>query len=461
MGNILVEETTMAAIADSIRERGGTDGKLKPAAMPQAILDIPAGGTGADESLPVRFFDYDGTLLYSYSLEELQGMAELPALPVHEGLVCQGWNWSLEGLKAVNREMNAAAVYITDDGATRLYVHLEKDNLDPVVSFSQSVPGGVQVDWGDGSGPEASPGETGKVTIVHSYENSGDYLVRILPEEGCMITLAGTSKGGGEIFSAGESSLFANMKHSSAVRKAELGKNIELLDAYCFYGFSRMESISMPADTGGIGRGAFRECRSLRFAGLPETMDSIQQETFKDCSGMRHVSLPDGILSIPGDVFSSCADLMEITLPDCVETLGGMSFVGCSSLRSVYLPQKVSSMGNYIFKDDKILEGITVPESTREIPPYFITGCYLVTEAVIPYWVEKLSAYAFYGCQSIRDYYFMPEAPPVLNGTSVFGGIQTYCKIHVPKGCLEAYQAADNWSNYAGYMVEMEEGEVH
>ena len=317
------------------------------------------------------------------------------------------------------------------------------------------------MDWGDGSGPEASPGETGKVEVRHSYGSPGDYLVCILPEDGCMITLAGTSKGGGEIFSDGESSLFANMKHSSAVRKAELGKNIEMMDSYCFYGFSRMESISIPADTGGIGRGAFRECRSLKFAGLPGIIDSILQETFEECSRMRHISLPDGILSILGDAFSSCTDLMEITLPDCVETLGGMSFVGCSSLRSVYLPQKVSSMGNYIFKDDKILEGITVPESTREIPPYFITGCYLVTEVVIPYWVEKLSAYAFYGCQSIRDYYFMPEAPPVLNGTSVFGGIQTYCKIHVPKGCLEAYQAADNWSNYAGYMVEMEEGEVH
>ena len=103
MRNILVEQGTMAAIADSIRERGGTDGRMKPAAMPQAILDIPAGGTGADESLPVRFFDYDGTLLYSYSLEELQGMAALSELPAHEGLVCQGWNWSLEGLKAVNR----------------------------------------------------------------------------------------------------------------------------------------------------------------------------------------------------------------------------------------------------------------------------------------------------------------------------------------------------------------------
>lgn len=461
MGNILVEETTMAAIADSIRERGSTDKRLKPAAMPQAILDIPAGGTEADESLPVRFFDYDGTLLYSYSLEKLQGMAALPELPAHEGLVCQGWNWSLEGLKAVNREMNAAAMYITDDGATRLYVHLEKDNLDPVVSFSQTVPGGVQVDWGDGSAAETSPGETGKVTVGHSYKNSGDYLVRILPEEGCMITLAGTSKGGGEIFCAGESSLFENMKHSSAVRNAELGKNIELLDSYCFYGFSRLESISIPADTGRPGRGAFRECRSLKFAGLPGTMDSIQQESFKECSRMRHFSLPDGILSIQGDAFSFCADLMEITLPDCVETLEGMAFVGCSSFRSVYLPQRVSSIGSYTFKDNKILEGITFPESIRQIPSYLITGCYLVTEVVIPDWIEKLSTYAFYGCQSIRDFYFMPETPPVLNGTSVFGGIQAYCRVHVPKGCLEAYQTADNWSNFASYMVEMEEGEVH
>ena len=30
---------------------------------------------------PIRFFDYNGTLLYSYTLEELQNLTELPPPP--------------------------------------------------------------------------------------------------------------------------------------------------------------------------------------------------------------------------------------------------------------------------------------------------------------------------------------------------------------------------------------------
>lgn len=39
-------ETYFEDIADAIRERGGTSATLTPAAMPQAILDIPGGGGG-------------------------------------------------------------------------------------------------------------------------------------------------------------------------------------------------------------------------------------------------------------------------------------------------------------------------------------------------------------------------------------------------------------------------------
>lgn len=67
MGNVLVDHNTLSAIAESIREKKGSGEKMKPAMMPDAIRSIPSGGGGTevDESLPVRFFDYDGTLLYS------------------------------------------------------------------------------------------------------------------------------------------------------------------------------------------------------------------------------------------------------------------------------------------------------------------------------------------------------------------------------------------------------------
>ena len=48
----------------------------------------------------VNFFDYDGTLLYSYTYEEACALTELPPLPVHEGLEVREWNYTLEDIKA-------------------------------------------------------------------------------------------------------------------------------------------------------------------------------------------------------------------------------------------------------------------------------------------------------------------------------------------------------------------------
>ena len=73
MANVLVNEKTLKAIADAVRARGGTSALMKPGEIPDAVSKIPSGGSGADMSLPVRFFDYEGTLLYSFSLEELAG----------------------------------------------------------------------------------------------------------------------------------------------------------------------------------------------------------------------------------------------------------------------------------------------------------------------------------------------------------------------------------------------------
>lgn len=54
-------ESYFEDIADAIRERGGTSATLTPAAMPQAILDIPGGGGSSAVLTPV----YSG-LSYSY-----------------------------------------------------------------------------------------------------------------------------------------------------------------------------------------------------------------------------------------------------------------------------------------------------------------------------------------------------------------------------------------------------------
>ena len=60
------------------------------------------GGNGGKELTrnDVNFFDYDGTLLYSYSWEEAKKLTELPEAPSHEDMNFVEWNYTLEDIKA-------------------------------------------------------------------------------------------------------------------------------------------------------------------------------------------------------------------------------------------------------------------------------------------------------------------------------------------------------------------------
>ena len=67
-----------------------------------------SGGGSTDEGElkrnDVNFFDYDGTLLYSYSWDEAKELTELPPLPVHDGLEVREWNYTLEDIKEQGME---------------------------------------------------------------------------------------------------------------------------------------------------------------------------------------------------------------------------------------------------------------------------------------------------------------------------------------------------------------------
>ena len=106
------------------------------------MLNELAGDSDSSSSIDdeVLFIDYDGTILYSYSLSDIQALSELPKLPSHSGLICQGWNWTLDEIKARNCPLIVGAIYITDDGATRIRIKIRKDDRSDInIHFMQSV----------------------------------------------------------------------------------------------------------------------------------------------------------------------------------------------------------------------------------------------------------------------------------------------------------------------------------
>ena len=190
--------TAVGNAYNKILEKGGTVPALQTVAnLATAIDSIPAGGGGETPASAkwndVTFIDYDGSVLYSYSLAEAQALTELPALPSHDGLVCQGWNWTLEAIKALNRPVTVGAMYITDDGATRLHIRIATvGRMTVPLYIGQTVANGVSIDWGDGSAAGTLAG-TGNVNTSHTYAEPGDYIISLMPQDGCTLSFGSGS----------------------------------------------------------------------------------------------------------------------------------------------------------------------------------------------------------------------------------------------------------------------------
>ena len=230
MSNVLIDRGTMGAIAESIRSKTGAADPMKPREMPGAIDSIPSGGGGsaADPELPVRFFSYDGDLLFSYTLEEIAELEDLPPVPEVQGLISQGWNWTLAELIENGREADVGPMYITDDGATRVYISLTEGRLSPVLGFQQNKANGVTVDWGDGSTQETSSLLNAAVNMEHTYARAGKYVISLLPDQDATLTLQSYSPSAGcsKLVYANRATSNENKVYVCAVTNIELGRNI-------------------------------------------------------------------------------------------------------------------------------------------------------------------------------------------------------------------------------------------
>lgn len=79
-----------------------------------------------------------------------------------------------------------------------------------------------------------------------------------------------------------------------------------------------------------------------------------------------------------------------------------------------------------------------------------------ITKVTIPASVTEIGSSAFSGCTGLTEVIILAKEPPGyidgVVGTLMFE--RTTCIIVVPKGCADAYKAADIWKNYADRITE-------
>lgn len=451
----------LADIASAIREKKGSSEPINAKDFSNEIRSIQSGAAPMVEEKDVSFWDYDGTLLYSYTIEEAQALTELPTPPSHEGLVFDGWNWDYEDVIALDYPMDIGALYVTDDDKTRLYLEIEQEEgVD--IELSISVNGNfAYVDFGDGSGEVSFGQYSGK--MAHHYAK-GNYVLTLRKKDGVGFTL-GSSDSNYSVLG------WKYHGYTYGLKKVEMGSGISLaknaffrtniktitftkttkVDAYMFEVSDIQYVVCPPTTTNTWWSGGFMaSCKGISF---PNGLKSVDSPTFRGC-GFSHAYLPKSVTSI-GIFAFEMSGLRKIVAKGDVKTLGNATFQYCANLAKCEMI--LSTIPLNFFRFCFNLEGVNMAEGITEIGGYAFWQCYRIHEFTFPKSLKSIAANAFYYCGAVKYDFTKAEDIPTLANTSAFTGIPATSKIIVPDALYDDWKAATNWSTYASQIIKASE----
>ena len=178
-------QTDKTDIASAITTKGGTvtsgDGFDNFASD---ILTIPTGG--GDDHVAVRFLDYDGTVVYEWTEEQLDNAGSLPSAPSHSQDAIPmtarstGWNWTLADIKSAyeltSTTVNVGALY----ELTRDFIVIKGDSVTISINFKGTTTAvrRMVINWGDGSTDNVNS-KGGVVNKAHSYSDEGPWTIQV------------------------------------------------------------------------------------------------------------------------------------------------------------------------------------------------------------------------------------------------------------------------------------------
>lgn len=420
-----------------------TEDTVTPAALKSGVTAHDASGakiTGTLDITPpkesdINFWDYEGTLLYAWTLAELATKTELPPLPSHDGLVCQGWNWTLADIKDAGRELDIGALYITDDGKTRLYVDVDTETWDDfVLNYWQGQKNATTVDWGDGTTPEAV-NDYSYIEHRHVYASSGSYVITMSVKEGTTMQLG---RDGWMLIAKDD----ADSGRCAMLRRVEVGARAVGTDPGCFRNCSMLESISLPQSTKVYAIRSFEMCTQLRVL-IAADMDEIRQ-SFYNCVNLRAIASTKGQTQGNNYAITNTAarqinfDMTAANKAQALErvhikAVNGQvgDFSACRALLEVTIPADATTFVAAAFQGDNALRRVTCLGNIASIPAQVFQRCY------------PLRFVDFTHCTAV----------PTLANVNAFDQTHPQLEIRVPASLADAWKAATNWSSLADHIV--------
>lgn len=183
---------------------------------------------------------------------------------------------------------------------------------------------------------------------------------------------------------------------------------------------------------------------TVEYGGRAYTVVRIGAESFYWHEFMTSIEIPATVTLIGEDAFRGMnrSILKSVNIKGC-QIIEKNAFIGNIALEEVTMPANLVSIGESAFQNCTLLETIEIPAGVTEIAPLAFSGCTYLYEvynyATVPQMIS--------GVTDDFDY----ETNPVFKSVNV-----KKIDLYVPKGCKEAYEAAEVWKDFR--IFEMEEG---
>jgi len=284
------------------------------------VLDIETASVITPKN--VNFYDYDGTLLHSYTISEANALTSLPDGPTHDRLVFQEWNWSLTDINALTMSADIGAIYTTASGASEFDLTLTLvTGLDvTLLMYNVTAVSTITVDWGDGTSEDIDTTSSVLRTFTHTYSVIGNYTASV--------------DSTGDYYPYGSATMPYNMFNITpnyTCTSVRLGTRCTRVGNYTFRNCYSLTSITIPKSATLFGTYVFGTCYSLTNIIMPSGASSGNYMCLS-CYNLRRIIMPNNITSIAAYSFQYCYGLTSVTIPSSVTSIGTTAFANCLSI---------------------------------------------------------------------------------------------------------------------------------